>query len=227
MDVYKLEIACFNYQSALIAQQGGADRIELCSNMAEGGTTPDLKTLEDALRNISIDLFTMVRPRGGDFNYSPAEFEEMKQSIIQFKKRGVKGFVTGILNSSGNIDKVRNAELVKLAMPFPTTLHRAFDASSSDMFKAIKDAIECGFKTILTSGQRKNVVEGMETLRELITYARDRILILPGGGVRSSNIKQLKEQLRVPYYHSSAITGSDDMADINEVGRLKEYLLII
>lgn len=219
----KLEIACFNLESAIIAQENGADRVELCANMKEGGTTPDFKITEQARKKLSIKLNVMIRPRGGDFVYSEAEFEQMKSEIIQFKKLNVDGFVFGILDKNGNVNIKQNNELVALANPIPCTFHRAFDVVNT-VYESLESVIECGFKTILTSGQEKNVVEGIDVLTELVRKANNRIVIMPGGGLRSSNIGLLKEKTNAIFYHSSAIVDPGETANGEEVKALKTSL---
>ena len=222
MIVPKLEIACFNLESALIAQQGGADRIELCDDFSCGGITPNYGTFETARKLIHVDLFVMIRPRGGNFIYSNSEFEQMKKAILHFKKMNANGFVFGILNEDGSININQNKELVELAKPLTCSFHRAFDVSM-ELAKNLEDVIDCGFKTILTSGQTKSAIEGIEQLIELVNLAKDRIVIMPGGGVRSSNIELLKSKVVTSYYHSSAII-KNDIADLAEVKLLKEKL---
>lgn len=219
----KLEIACFNLRSALIAQVNGADRVELCANMNEGGTTPDFKITEKTRKELSIDLNVMIRPRGGDFVYTDLEFEQMKDEIIAFKKLNVDGFVFGILNKDGNVNKEQNSELVALANPIPCTFHRAFDVVNN-VYQSLETVIECGFTTILTSGQEKNVVEGIDVLAELVVKANGRITIMPGGGLRSSNISLLKEKTKASFYHSSAIIDPGETANGDEVKALKRKL---
>lgn len=220
--IAKLEIACFNLESALIAQQGGADRIELCDNFSCGGITPNFGTFETARKLISLDLFVMIRPRGGNFIYSNAEFEQMKEDIVHFKMMNANGFVFGILKDDGSVNNDQNKELVGLAAPLPCSFHRAFDVCK-DLAKNLEDVIECGFKTILTSGQTKSAIEGVNQLEELVKKSKDRIMIMPGGGVRSSNIELLKEKVQTSFYHSSAIV-KNDVADLQEVKLLKEKL---
>jgi copper homeostasis protein len=157
----KLEIACFNLESALIAQKSGADRIELCANMSVGGTTPSIEIIEQTKQNLTIDLYVMIRPRGGNFIYSNEEFQQMKDSILQIKKIGVNGFVFGILNEDETINIEQNTELINLAKPFSCTFHRAFD-EVENYKTALEDVISCGFSTILTSGTFPNVMEGKE-----------------------------------------------------------------
>jgi copper homeostasis protein len=216
----KLEIACFNLESAIIAQENGADRVELCANMKGGGTTPDFEISKGAREVLSIDLNVMIRPRGGDFVYSDGEFEQMKTEIEQFKKLNVDGFVFGILKEDGSVNKEQNKELVALAHPLPCTFHRAFDVVKV-INQSLESVIECGFKTILTSGQEKNVVEGIDVLAVLVGKANNRIAIMPGGGLRSSNIALLKQKTNASFYHSSAITDSSETANGEEVKALK------
>lgn len=218
----KLEIACFNYESALIAQQGGADRIELCDNFKEGGTTPDYTIVAKARNEIKIDLFIMIRPRGGNFVYTNEEFDQMKKDILHFKNLNVDGFVFGILNEDNSINIQQNKELIQLASPLPCSFHRAFD-KINDQKTALEIVINCGFKTILTSGFTSSAIDGMDNLEQLVKQAGNKISIMPGGGVRSSNIAQIKNKTQAHYYHSSAII-QDDIADMNEVKKLKEQL---
>lgn len=215
-----LEIACFNAESAIIAQTNGANRVELCFDMSLGGISPSLEIIKSVRAALSIDMYVMVRPRGGDFVYSEVEFEQMKSEIEQLKKYNVDGFVFGILKKDGTVNKEQNSELVALAKPIPCTFHRAFDVVNN-VFQSLEDVIDCGFKTILTSGQEKNVVEGTAILAELVTKANNRIFIMPGGGLRSTNIKSLIEKTGASFYHSSAITDSSEIANAEEVKALK------
>lgn len=219
----KLEIACFNPESTVIAQQGGADRVELCDTIQEGGTTPAYTITEQTRTALAIDLFVMIRPRGGNFVYSETELEQMRSDIRQFKKMGVNGFVFGVLTDNNAIDIAINTELVTLASPFPCTFHRAFD-EVPDVSRALEEVIECGFQTVLTSGGAKNVTEGSNTLSGLVARAANRIVIMPGGGLRSTNIRSLMETTKAAYYHSSAITDATAVASIDEVVALKKNL---
>jgi copper homeostasis protein len=219
----QLEIACFNYESAIIAQESGADRIELCDNMELGGTTPNSILAVRVREKLSIKMHVIIRPRGGDFVYNDDELVEMKQDIKQFKKLGVDGFVFGILKADGSINKKQNEELVKLASPLSCTFHRAFDVVD-DFEKGLEKVIACGFKTILTSGRGKNVEEGIFDLEKIQKLAQDRIEIMPGGGLRSSNIKLLQDKLEPTFYHSSAITGNSETANPEEIKELRNFL---
>ncbi|KUJ63796.1 copper homeostasis protein [Flavobacteriaceae bacterium CRH] len=219
----QLEIACFNYESALIAQEKGADRIELCENMQLGGTTPNYILAVKVREKLTIKMHVIIRPRGGDFVYTDEEIVEMKQDIKQFKKLGVDGFVFGILNADGSVNKKQNQELVNLSNPLSCTFHRAFDVVTN-MKQSLEDVIDCGFKTILTSGQGATVEEGIFDLEKIQKWAKDRIEIMPGGGLRSSNIKLLQDKLEPTFYHSSAITDKTETANPEEIKELRDFL---
>jgi copper homeostasis protein len=219
----KIEIACFNLESTLITQKAGADRVELCADMSVGGTTPIIETIQLAREHLTIDLYVMIRPRGGNFVYSDSEFEQMKSEIETIKKLGVNGFVFGILKDDKTINLEQNKVLVELAKPFPCTFHRAFDAVSNYQ-KALVDVISCGFSTILTSGTFPNVMEGKEVLRQLVIQANNRIEIMPGGGLRSTNISELNETVKANWYHSSAIIDGREIANPEEIIQLKNKL---
>lgn len=219
----QLEIACFNLESAIIAQDNGADRVELCANMKEGGTTPDFELTKIVRDRVAIDLNVMIRPRGGDFVYSHFEFEQMKSEILVLKKLQVDGFVFGILKEDGTINEQQNAELVAMAKPLPCTFHRAFDGVKNK-FQALESLIECGFKTILTSGKITNVVDGIDVLARLVEKANNRIVIMPSGGLRSTNIGLLKEKTNAVFYHSSAIIDTVEIANPEEIKALKSHL---
>ena len=223
MNLKKIEIACFNLESALIAQKAGADRVELCADMSVGGTTPKIETIKRTRENLTIDLYVMIRPRGGNFVYSDSELEQMKSEIETIKKLGVNGFVFGILKDDKTINLEQNKVLVELAKPFPCTFHRAFD-EVLDYKKALEDLISCGFSTILTSGTFPNVMEGKEVLKQLVNQAKNRIEIMPGGGLRSTNISELNEMVNANWYHSSAITDGSETANQEEIVQLKKKL---
>ncbi|MFP3593893.1 copper homeostasis protein CutC [Chryseobacterium sp. SIMBA_038] len=216
----KIEIACFNPESAIIAFKNGADRIELCDGLSEGGTTPNFETAKQLIEKIDIPIFVMIRPRGGDFTYSDAEFEQMKSELIQLKSLNVDGFVFGILDKNDEVNIEQNKELVELAKPYQCTFHRAFDRAK-DLENSLEKVIECGFKTILTSGQKPNVSEGRENLKKLVELSNGRIEILVGGGLRSTNIEEIRGLTKAEYFHSSAITDGGAFANADEVLALK------
>lgn len=197
------EVVIYNIESALKAQEGGADRIELCDNPAEGGTTPSPGTIEVVRQNVTMDVYVMIRPRGGDFCYSRYEFHAMKRDIFQFQKLGVDGFVFGILSPDGSMDKVRCKELVDKARPLRCTCHRAFDMTR-DPFEALDDCIDVGFERILTAGQRSKAIEGVDLIKRLVESAGDRIKIMPGSGVNERTVKEIVFKTGAKEIHFSA-----------------------
>lgn len=219
----QIEIACFDLESAIIADLAHADRIELCDNLAEGGTTPSWDVVLEAKDRIKTEIFVMIRPRGGDFCYSDEEFEQMKNDIVMFKRLGVNGYVFGILTAENEIDIERNKDLIEFAYPFPCTFHRAFDRSKN-VFETLETLIELGFSTILTSGAANNAIDGIDNLIKLTEQAANRICIMPGGGVRSSNIAALSSRINTHFFHSSAIVDASLLANADEIEALKSML---
>ncbi len=199
----KLEIIAFNLESCLSAQEAGADRIELCNNPSEGGTTPSYGFIKAARNALKIELYTMIRPRGGDFLYSESEYEVMKTDIETCKKLGCDGVVLGMLTPGGKVDKERCKNLVGYAYPLGVTFHRAFDRASNAV-EALEDTIDIGCERILTSGLKPTAVDGQQLIKELIVHAGERIIIMPGSGVTSSNIISLAENTGAVEFHSSA-----------------------
>lgn len=218
----KLEIACFNLESALIASKSNADRIEFCADASAGGITPPLEKIEILRASTEKEIVIMIRPRGGDFYYSDKEFEQMKTEINAIKNLNIDGFVFGILDDNNEIDFNRNQELIELTKPYPCTFHRAFDRTS-DALTSLEKVIDLGFKTILTSGLSKNVDEGKYTLKTLVEKAKEQITIMPGGGLRSTNIKEIDHVTEAEYFHSSAMINSE-IADLNEINLLKNLI---
>lgn len=200
-----LEICANSLASALAAQRGGAQRIELCENLNEGGTTPSYGTIKRVRELLDIKVYVLIRPRAGDFLYSDEEFAIIKEDIKICKQLGCDGVVLGLLDKDGNIDKERTKELARLAGPMGVTFHRAFDCSN-DALKALEDVIDCGCERILTSGMRNTAIDGASLLKTLIQQAADRIAIMPGSGINEENIIELKEITRAKEYHTSAKT---------------------
>jgi copper homeostasis protein len=198
-----LEIAVFNIESALLAVSAGADRLELCENPGEGGTTPSYGTLKIVREKISIPVFPIIRVRGGDFLYSDDEFAVMKKDVELCKQLGFEGVVIGLLHADGSVDAERTKELAGLAYPMEVTFHRAFDRAA-DPLAAMETIISCGCHRILTSGQVPNAGDGKELIKQLIEQADDRIIIMPGSGIRSSNIKEIADYTGAVELHSSA-----------------------
>lgn len=199
----KIEVVAYNIESALKAQEGGADRIELCASPGEGGVTPSFGTIEAVRQNINIDVFVMIRPRGSDFLYNNYEFHAMKRDILQCQKISVDGVVLGILNPDGTIDKKRCAELIDRVKPLQVTCHRAFDLTR-DPFQALEDCIEAGFNRILTSGQRNKAEENTELIAALVKQAGSRITIMPGSGINAGNAGRILAETGVRELHTSA-----------------------
>lgn len=221
----QLEVACFNLQSALIAQQNGAHRVELCDKMEEGGITPSIEMVRESAKLLTIDRYVMIRPRGGNFVYSSVEFQQMKTQITQYKNQGVNGFVFGILTANNHIDLSRNKELVAEASPLPCTFHRAFDEVLNP-FQSLEEIIDCNFQTILTSGQAQNAVEGISLLSQLVKKANGRITIMPGGGLRSSNIEKIQQETQASFFHSSAIIDPQNIANAIEIKKMIQMLSV-
>jgi len=198
-----LEVAVFSIEAALNAIKAGADRIEFCENPSEGGTTPSYGSLKTLISLTDKPVFPIIRPRGGDFLYTQAEYEVMKADLLMVKELGYPGAVIGLLNEDGSIDIKRTSELVQLAAPMQITFHRAFDRCN-DPFKGLADIINCGCKRILTSGQVPNVGDALPLMKQLVEKAANRIIILPGSGVRSNNCKQIIDDTGAIEIHSSA-----------------------
>jgi len=198
-----LEIATFSVKAAIEAIEAGADRIELCENPQDGGTTPSYGSLVLSARIKKAPIFPIIRPRGGDFFYSDFEYEIMKNDVVMAKELGFPGIVIGLLHADGNIDRERTSELVSLAGNMQVTFHRAFDRCL-DPIKGLEDIIQTGCKRILTSGQVPNVQNALPLIKQLVKLSNDRIIIMPGSGVRANNIKNIVESTGVIELHSSA-----------------------
>ncbi|XP_063963690.1 copper homeostasis protein cutC homolog [Lytechinus pictus] len=201
-----MEICIDSVESAIAAENGGASRVELCSNLFEGGTTPSIGMLQVIKKECpDLPVFVLIRPRGGDFVYSMLEIEVMKQDIKLMKEHGADGFVLGVLTSDGNVDKDKCRELMDLCRPLPMTFHRAFDMCV-DAYGALEDIISLGFDRLLTSGQESTVLEGLPMIADLVTRARGRIAIMPGGGITERNLQRILDGSGVKEFHCSART---------------------
>jgi copper homeostasis protein len=199
---YIIEIATSDFSTTQSAVDGGADRIELCANLAEGGTTPSFASIKKCRESFSVELYPIIRPRGGDFLYTKDEYEIMLKEVILCRQLGCDGVVIGLLNMDGSIDVARTANLVEAAYPLGVTFHRAFDRCT-EPFEAMEQIIEIGCERILTSGQQPTVNEGVELIADLKKAADNRIIIMPGSGVRADNIKMLAEKTGCTEFHSS------------------------
>lgn len=199
---YIIEIATSDFVTTKSAVEGGADRIELCANLAEGGTTPSYGTIRQCREAFDLLLYPIIRSRGGDFLYRKDEYEVMLRDVKLCKQLGCNGIVTGLLNMDGTVDIARTSELIELAYPMEVTFHRAFDRCR-DPFEAMEQLIEMGCERILTSGQQPTVNEGTELIAQLNKTADERIIIMPGSGVRKENIQMLAEKTGCTEFHSS------------------------
>lgn len=199
---YIIEIATSDYTTTKSAVEGGADRIELCAALTEGGTTPSYGTIKKCRDDFQVQLFPIIRPRAGDFLYSDAEFEMMMKDVKLCKDLGCDGVVIGLLKSDGTIDIYRAIKLIEAAYPLEVTFHRAFDRCR-DPFEAMEQLVDAGCQRILTSGQQKTAPEGSELIAQLIKAANERITIMPGSGVRTDNIRELSLQTGAKEFHSS------------------------
>lgn len=201
--------------SAINAEIAGADRIELCANLLEGGITPSFATIKLVVDQLKIPVNVLVRPRSGDFLYSDSEFEVIKQDVIVCREVGVNGVVIGLLTENGEVDYFRTKQLIELAGKMSFTFHRAFDMTR-DAEKALSLLINLGVDRVLTSGQEEDVFKGISTLKKLVELAGDKIIILPGGGVTENNIKEVIKQTGVKEIHASArVTVKSRMKFIN------------
>jgi copper homeostasis protein len=177
-----VEVCVDSVEGAVAAQDGGADRVELCSDLLEGGLTPSHGTVRVARERLRIGLMVMVRPRGGDFCYSDAEFAVMREDVADAKAAGADGVVFGLLEPDGTVDRRRTAELVALARPLTVTFHRAFDMTR-DPFEALDALVALGVDRVLTSGQEPSALEGIELIARLVDRAGGRMVVMPGGGI--------------------------------------------
>lgn len=204
---YTIEIATSDFATTQAAVAGGADRIELCANLAEGGTTPSYGTIIQCREAFNVSLYPIIRPRGGDFLYTEEEFSVMLREVKLCKELGCEGVVLGMLTEDGSIDVKRTLILVDVAYPLGVTFHRAFDRCNNP-FEAMEQLITMGCERILTSGHQPAAPEGVELISELNRQADDRIIIMPGSGVRKDNIKMLAEKTGCTEFHSS-LRGKD------------------
>ncbi len=214
-----LEVCANSYESALNAQKGGAQRIELCEDLAVGGLTPNFELSKKVISELNIPVFILIRPRDGDFNYSGEEFEQIKKDIIIFKELGCKGIVSGILTKKdNNIDISRTRELIELSKPLEFTFHRAFDEVLNPI-QALHQLIKLKADRILTSGQAETAVKGLDLLKELINIAEKKIIIMPGSGVNINNILEFKK-IGSKEIHGSFIkdpNNKNSISDFNEI----------
>jgi copper homeostasis protein len=201
----KVEICIDSVESAIAAERGGAERIELCTDLLEGGVTPGAGLIASVRRQVAIDLFVMIRPRGGDFCYTGLEFEVMQEEIKHAHQLGADGIVLGLLDEEGRVDVARTRQLVELARPLPVTFHRAIDMTP-DLHTALEDVLATGASRILTSGGAPDATCGMTEIAEMVRAANGRIAIMPGGGITSDTIAAVAEATGATEFHSSVRT---------------------
>ncbi|WP_282043927.1 copper homeostasis protein CutC [Winogradskyella flava] len=204
-----LEICANSYQSAKNAQEAGARRIELCQELSVGGITPSYGLLKQVINSLVIPVFVLIRPRGGNFVYSDAEFEIMKHNIQCCKDLGCLGIVSGILNEDKTINMQRTQELVEMSKPLEFTFHRAFDELVNPK-EALEQLIDLGVDRVLTSGQQLTAAEGLELLKTLNEIANGRIKILAGGGIHSKNAIKFKEVGLMEIHASASFQYQED-----------------
>lgn len=198
-----LEIIAFDINSCQLIEKAGGARIELCANPPEGGTTVSYGMMRAAREAVQIPVFPIIRPRGGDFLYTSEEVDVMKADIQLARDLGMDGVVLGCLKTNGEVDYELTARLVELAYPMEVTFHRAFD-QVPDQLEALETVINAGCQRILTSGGANTVMDGLSALLACIKAAQERIIILPGAGIRSGNIAQLQQLTGLKEFHSSA-----------------------
>ena len=239
---YTIEIATTDFITTQSAVEGGADRIELCAALSEGGTTPSHGMIKVCREKFDVELFPIIRPRSGDFLFRDEEFQIMMHDVLLCKQVGCDGVVIGLLNKDGSIDIRRTTKLIQAAYPMEVTFHRAFDRCR-EPFEALEQLIEVGCSSILTSGQQPAAPQGIELIGQLIKAANQRIIVMPGSGVRKENIKELAVKTGAVEFHSSlrskqkshmqfvhpAFAGSEESftnpaVDVEEVKALRKAL---
>lgn len=199
---YIIEIATSDFESTKAAVDGGADRIELCANLGEGGTTQSYGVIKNCRENFDVKIYPIIRVRGGDFFYTDEEFNCMLDDALMCKKLGCDGVVIGFLHRDGTIDRERTLKLVESVYPLGVTFHRAFDRCKNP-YRSLEQLIDIGCERVLTSGQQLTAPEGIELIKELNNFAKERIIIMPGSGVRPTNIKQLEAVTGCKEFHAS------------------------
>jgi copper homeostasis protein len=214
MKNFLFELCAESVEAAQAAESGGADRIELCSQLSIGGVTPEIDLIAAAIRALSIPVHVLIRPRGGDFVYSPAEFSLMQRQIEQALRAGAAGIAVGVLLQDGRVDLQRSRELVELGRPMSVTFHRAFD-ETEDLTEALEAVIQTGADCLLTSGGAPDVLTGAESIARLHTQAGERLNIMAGGGLKLANLAEVVRRTGVSYLHGSLTRKQSDSGKTN------------
>lgn len=201
---FQIEICVEGVDGLVAAQEGGADRVELCASLLEGGLTPSLGVIRESVRVATIPFHVIIRPRGGDFLYSELEFTAMLQDIKTIRDMNVAGVVIGCLTADGRIDDVRTKALVEAARPMKVTCHRAFDMTV-DYREALEALIRCGVDRVLTSGQRDTALEGLDILKDTADLANGRIVVMACGALDETNIAHVRQATGVDEMHFAAL----------------------
>lgn len=199
---FEIEVCANSVLSAIAAEKGGADRVELCDNLYEGGTTPSAAMIFQAKQQTSIDLFPIIRPRGGDFFYSEVEMQIMLKDMEIARQMGADGFVIGCLSTDGKVDYENCARLIDAAKGLPITFHRAFDLCD-DAFEALDVIKELGVQRILTSGQKNKAMDGVSMITDLVKAAGSDLSIMAGSGVNEENVLDIARQTQARAFHVS------------------------
>lgn len=225
-----LEICVDSLASVRAAEAGGADRLELCQGLSEGGTTPTLGFLESAREATKLPIFVLLRPRAGGFVYGKAEVQCLLRDLESARENGAQGFVTGALTQEGGLDEDFLKRVLDAAGPLPVTFHRAFDVCAQPL-ELFDRLLDLGVQRLLTSGHAPRVEEGMDLLADLVQRGGDRMIVMPGGGLREETAVDLASLVRAREYHGSAsrpVSGPAEfparVADESRVARLKELL---
>lgn len=197
-----IEVCISSVASAIAAEAGGAHRVELCAALSEGGTTPSFGMVKKTLEQVTIQVFPIIRPRGGDFICTEVELEAMIEDINAFCELGAHGFSFGVLDVNGRLDRAANARLIEACQGRPATLHRAFDRTCN-LEEELEVAIELGFSRILTSGGEVSAPKGADMLARLVRQADGRISIMAGAGIRPDNVRELVMQTGVKEVHGT------------------------
>ncbi|MFZ0270627.1 MAG: copper homeostasis protein CutC [Acidobacteriaceae bacterium] len=228
----QVEICVDSVESAIAAERGGAQRVELCSDLLEGGVTPSAGLVSIVRQQIDIGVFVMIRPRGGDFCYTDLEFGIMQQDIRQARDLGADGIILGVLDRQARVDVARTRKLVELAGPLPVTFHRAIDMTP-DPRAALEDVVATGAARVLTSGGAPKVTKGLAVVARMVETAGDRLAVMAGGGITPETIAGVAEATGATEFHASLRTARPSPVEFHrqdvQMGEIRdrEYLRFV